>query len=110
MPLCAASVPWHTLVPNQTHAGTHRCICGVAPRKFDATRARVLANMGELVVRQLEGSWVQRRVIGGEGLRLQRSLAAYRSPYIFVDTSSRRWMVLHMTPSASAMLGERLAP
>ncbi len=39
---------------------SHRCIFGQQPRKFDATRGQLLANMAELLVRQFERNWAMR--------------------------------------------------
>ena len=39
-----------------------RCVYGHKPGKFDATRASVLTNLAEMLVRQLEKKWVDEQV------------------------------------------------
>ena len=80
----------------QPHRSTHpsacpcpcscRCICANEPRKFDASKAAMLANLSELAVRQAEHRWAvdehRKHNVG-----LMRQLSCYEQPFLFVDIS-----------------------
>ena len=63
---------------------TCRCICANEPRKFDASKAAMLANLSELAVRQVEHRWAmdehRKHNVG-----LMRQLSCYEQPFLFVD-------------------------
>ena len=65
---------------------TCRCICASEPRKFDASKAAMLANLSELAVRQAEHRWAldehRKHNVG-----LMRQLSCYEQPFLFVDIS-----------------------
>ncbi len=83
-----------------------RCIMGQQPRKFDATRAQLLANMAELLVRQLERTWALQLQEEQQGKQLARSMSVYDSACLFVDVSKPTWRVLHANVPAIEQLGE----
>ena len=79
---------------------------GQQPGEFDATRGQVLANITELLVRQLEHKWAQAEA-HRSSLQLMRSLACYDEAFMFLDTSRQGdWRVLHMNQAASKLLGK----
>ncbi len=80
---------------------------GQQPRSFDATRGQLLANLAEMIVRQLEHSWAMRMcsALGSNG-NLMRSIACYDSAYLFVEVVDDAWRVMHMNPAAIDLLGE----
>ena len=76
------------------------------PKQFDATRAVVLANMAELLVRQLEYKWAESEA-RQSNVQLMRSLACYEEAFLFLDTSKAGdWRVLHMNMAACKVFGE----
>ena len=82
---------------------------GQEPRKFDAMRAQVLANMAEMLVRQLERQWALQLAEQKDMGRMMRSLSVYDMAYLFVDVGgagSSSWRVLHMNNNAIDRLGE----
>ena len=84
-----------------------RCLVGREPTQFDATRGQVLANITELLVRQLEQKWAKSEA-QHSSVQLMRSLACYDEAFIFLDTSRQGdWRVLHMNKAASKLLGKR---
>ena len=84
-----------------------RCMVGQEPTEFDATRGQVLANITELVVRQLEQKWAMSQA-RNSSVQLMRSLACYDEAFLFLDTSRQGdWRVLHMNKAASKLLGKR---
>ncbi len=82
------------------------CLYGQEPRKFDATRGQLLANMAEMLVRQLEREWAEQMQKKKEGGRLKRSLAAYDAAYMMVDVSKPDWRVIYMNKAAQTQMGE----
>ena len=46
-----------------------RCVMGQQARKFDAVQGQVLANLAEMLVRQLEEKWVDALQVGERGWR-----------------------------------------
>ena len=83
-----------------------RCIVGHTAAKFDATRGAVLANIAELLVRQLERKWAESEARQSD-VQLMRSLACYDEAFMFLDTSRQgNWRVLHMNRAASKLLGK----
>ena len=84
-----------------------RCLVGREPTQFDATRGQVLANITELLVRQLEQKWAKSEA-QHSSVQLMRSLACYDEAFIFLDTSRQGdWRVLHMNKAAAKLLGMR---
>ena len=84
-----------------------RCMVGQEPTEFDATRGQVLANITELLVRQLEQKWAMSQA-RNSSVQLMRSLACYDEAFLFLDTSRQGdWRVLHMNKAASKLLGKR---
>jgi hypothetical protein len=80
---------------------------GQQPRSFDATRAQVLSNVAEMLVRQLERTWaLQVRAAGDPSHLLQRTPEVYDRAYLFVSAEGGAWTVLHMNEPAVALLGE----
>ena len=80
---------------------------GQQPAQFDAARGAVLANITELLVRQLEQKWAKSEA-RNSSLQLMRSLACYDEAFMFLDTSRQGdWRVLHMNKAASELLGKR---
>ena len=83
-----------------------RCIVGHEQVHFDATRGLVLANIAELVIRQLEQKWAESEA-RESNVQLMRSLACYNEAFLFLDTSREGdWRVLHMNKAAAQLLGE----
>lgn len=67
----------------------------------------MLANLAELLVRQLERKWVEAEA-RRSNVQLMRSLACYDEAFLFLDTSKKGdWRVLHMNQAASKLLGKR---
>ncbi|KIY92470.1 mixed lineage protein kinase, partial [Monoraphidium neglectum] len=88
-------------------AGT-LCVMGNKAQRFDATRAQVLANLAEMMVRQLEQKWARQLSNQSDvsaAVQRLRPLGAYDTPYLVVDTASSPWRVLHMNNPAIDMLG-----
>ena len=84
-----------------------RCMLGREPTVFDATRGQVLANITELLVRQLEQKWA-RSEAQHSSVQLMRSLACYDEAFMFLDISRQGdWRVLHMNKAAAKLLGTR---
>ena len=81
---------------------------GQQARSFDATRAQLLANCSELLVRQLERRWALQRMQLQDAAALARPIACYDAAYLFVDAAGERWRVLHMNEPAIQQLGARL--
>jgi GAF domain-containing protein len=93
------------LITSDGHRLGTLCIMGQQPRKFDATRAQLLANMAELLVRQLERTWVMQLQEEQQGKQLARSMSVYDSACLFVDVSKPTWRVLHANVPAIEQLG-----
>jgi hypothetical protein len=100
---------------------------------WDVTKGQVLANLAEMLVRQLEARWVAALAAQGAsaaaaapppdargragstdsaapaGTRLLgpllRALSCYASGYLVLDLSARPWRVLHMNKAAVAATG-----
>lgn len=84
------------------------CVMGNQARRFDATRAQVLANLAEMMVRQLEKRWALQLAAMSDvegAVQMLRPLEAYDTPYLVVDTSVSPWRVLHMNIPAIDALG-----
>ncbi|KAI8471183.1 MAG: kinase-like domain-containing protein, partial [Monoraphidium minutum] len=96
------------LVSTDGHRLGTLCVMGHTAQRFDATRAQCLANLAEMMVRQLERKWAQqlaeRSDVGAAVTRL-RPLAAYDTPYLVVDTAASPWRVMHMNVPAADTLG-----
>ena len=81
---------------------------GHEPREFDASRGLVLANLSEMLVRQLEHKWAESEA-RQSSVQLMRSLACYEEAFLFLDTSREGdWRVLHMNLAASKLLGRHI--
>ncbi len=85
---------------------TYRCMTSQKPQKFDADRAQFLANMTEVVVRQLERRWARELADRKEGTHLARSLECYDMAYMLVDASTPDWRVIYMNNASQDLLGE----
>ncbi|WIA42087.1 hypothetical protein OEZ86_009363 [Tetradesmus obliquus] len=81
------------------------CIMGQQPRSFDAQRGQMLANLAEMLVRQLEARWVRSLQASGSTPELRRSLACYNTCYLVLDLSSNPWRVVHMNEPAREATG-----
>jgi hypothetical protein len=80
---------------------------GQEPRKFDATRGVILANLSELLVRQIEARWAREARRKCEAGHLRRAADAYRHATGFIDASDpHNWKVLHLNGPAVELLGE----
>ncbi len=88
---------------------SHRCIFGHKPGKFDATRAQLLANFAELVVRQIEANWALKLQQKRDASQLARSLACYDLAYLLVDVAQPEWRVLYVNKAAQKQLGASFA-
>eukprot|EP00879_Flechtneria_rotunda_P024348 GHRR01025807.1.p1 GENE.GHRR01025807.1~~GHRR01025807.1.p1 ORF type:complete len:558 (+),score=172.49 GHRR01025807.1:730-2403(+) len=85
-----------------------RCIMGQEPRKFDATRGAILANLSELLVRQIEARWALQEENKQQGSNLLRSADAYTSACSLVDASdNNNWRILHLNAPAVELLGTK---
>ena len=85
----------------------YRCMVGHEPAEFDATRGQVLANISELLVRQLERKWAESEA-RQSNVQLMRCLACYDEGFMLLDTSGEGdWRVLHINKAASKLLGKR---
>ncbi|GBF95008.1 hypothetical protein Rsub_07509 [Raphidocelis subcapitata] len=96
------------LVSTDGHRLGTLCIMGQRARKFDATRAQVLANLAEMMTRQLEARWARQLAAAGDvagAVARLRPLAAYDAAYMVVDTSSSPWRVMHLNVPAIDALG-----
>jgi len=82
---------------------------GQQPRKFDAARGTMLANLSEMLVRQIERAWVQSSTaasIGGS--KLLRTADAYTAACGIIDASDVScWRLLHLNGPAVELLGEQ---
>ena len=84
---------------------------GQEPRKFDATRGVILANLSELLVRQIEARWASQARRKCEAGHLKRAADAYNSATGFIDASDpRSWRVLHLNGPAVELLGKEFGP
>jgi hypothetical protein len=75
------------------------------PKQFDESRAAILCNLAELVVRELEATWAsqyQRR----HSLTLLRAIDCYERPFLFVDVTPPRWRIMHLNEAATEHTGE----
>lgn len=96
------------LVTTDGHRLGTLCVMGGKAQRFDATRAQVLANLAEMMVRQLERKWVEQLEARSDvnvAVRQLRPLSAYTTAFLVVDTASSPWRVLHMNVPAIDMLG-----
>ena len=76
---------------------------------MDATRAQILNNLAEMLVRQLERGWAEAEA-AKHNARLVRSLTAYNAAFLFIDAREPEWRILHMNPVAAKQLGAFCSP
>ncbi|KAF6259049.1 kinase-like domain-containing protein [Scenedesmus sp. NREL 46B-D3] len=94
------------LISSNGHRIGTLCIMGQQPRKFDATRGAILANLSELLVRQIERRWALQGSQRVQGSKLLRSVEAYESACGFIDaTNVNNWRLLHLNAPAVELLG-----
>eukprot|EP00775_Hariotina_reticulata_P004061 gene4061-4308_t len=94
------------LISSNGHRVGTLCIMGQKPRTFDATRGAILANLSELLVRQIERRWALQQASKNEGSALLRNADAYESAVAFIDaTDMNAWRVLHLNTPAKELLG-----
>ncbi|WIA38325.1 hypothetical protein OEZ86_001662 [Tetradesmus obliquus] len=94
------------LISSNGHRIGTLCIMGQQPRKFDATRGAILANLSELLVRQIERRWALQGSQRVQGSKLMRSVEAYGSACGFIDASNvNKWRLLHLNAPAVELLG-----
>eukprot|EP00878_Enallax_costatus_P000875 GHUV01001002.1.p1 GENE.GHUV01001002.1~~GHUV01001002.1.p1 ORF type:complete len:587 (+),score=149.39 GHUV01001002.1:244-2004(+) len=94
------------LISSNGHRIGTLCIMGQEPRKFDATRGAILANLSELLVRQIERRWVTQEAAKLQGSKLLRSVDCYDTAVGFIDsTDVTSWKVLHLNGPAIDLLG-----
>eukprot|EP00879_Flechtneria_rotunda_P004002 GHRR01004243.1.p1 GENE.GHRR01004243.1~~GHRR01004243.1.p1 ORF type:complete len:773 (+),score=221.32 GHRR01004243.1:1592-3910(+) len=93
------------LISSNNHRLGTLCVMGTEPRKFDALRGQLLANMAEMLVRQLEQRWVAKLQASGSAAVLMRSLHCYDAAYLVLDLSCQPWAILHMNEKAREITG-----
>eukprot|EP00775_Hariotina_reticulata_P005278 gene5278-5513_t len=101
---------WVALVIGKTgRANGHRlgtlCVMGQRPGKFDVLKGQLLANLAELLVRQLEERWVASLRESNSPLKLMRDTGCYKTCQLVMDLSSSPWSILHMNERARTALG-----
>ncbi|KAF6263741.1 hypothetical protein COO60DRAFT_1292858, partial [Scenedesmus sp. NREL 46B-D3] len=93
------------LVTSNGHRLGTLCVMGQQPGKFDAQRGQLLANLAEMLVRQLEVKWVHTLQASGSAPGLRRSMSCYDTCYLVLDLSANPWRVVHMNEPAREATG-----
>ncbi|KAK9843472.1 hypothetical protein WJX81_004368 [Elliptochloris bilobata] len=96
------------LVTSNGHRVGMLCVADQCPRDtFDADAAAILANMAEMVVREMELAAAAALAHDRQAKRLGRALDALEAPFLFAeaDLQAGAWRVLHANSPAAVALG-----
>ena len=81
-----------------------RCIGAMDPREFAGPQLGILNNLSELMVREIEGA-CERAAQRQQSKKLLAAMDLYQDAFMIVDTTVRKWRILHLNLMAANEIG-----
>ncbi len=84
-----------------------RCIGATEPREFARAQIGILNNLSELMMREIETA-SERAVQRQQSKKLLAAMDLYQDAFMIVDTTVRKWRILHLNLMAANEIGAPL--
>ena len=97
----------HGTQHNLRYPGMHRCIGATDPREFAGPQLGILNNLSELMVREIETA-CERATQRQQSKKLLAAMDLYQDAFMIVDTTVRKWRILHLNLMAANEIGAHL--